>query len=197
LAETLFLLPDFGESGKHPANSVNPTSLQCISAASDCQDWRIGPSSGRRKPSGGERIMAVDGKDCRLLRAADGFIGKQGLTYQPGISAETAGSIALHLQIVTIPPGAKAKAHKHESHETAIYMLTGESGMYYGEGLKDHLIARAGDFLYIPANMPHLPYNTSDTEPCTAVIARTDPNEQESVVLMPELDGLFRPLAAE
>ena len=34
--------------------------------------------------------------------------------------------------------------------------------------------------------MPHLPANLSDSEPCTAVLARTDPNEQESVVL---LDG--------
>ena len=30
----------------------------------------------------------------------------------------------------------------------------------------------------------------SQTEPCTAVIARTDPNEQESVVLLPELEAL-------
>ena len=32
-------------------------------------------------------------------------------------------------------------------------------------------------------------YNPSDTEACVAVIARTDPNEQESVVLLPELEG--------
>ena len=32
--------------------------------------------------------------------------------------------------------------------------------------------------------MPHLPSNLSDSEPCTAVLARTDPNEQESVVLL-------------
>ena len=31
--------------------------------------------------------------------------------------------------------------------------------------------------------------NTGD-KPATAVIARTDPNEQESVVLLPELDSL-------
>ena len=43
---------------------------------------------------------------------------------------------------------------------------------------------------YIPADVPHLPYNPSQTESVTAVIARTDPNEQESVVLLPELDGL-------
>jgi len=30
----------------------------------------------------------------------------------------------------------------------------------------------------------------SQTEPCVAVVARTDPNEQESVVLLPELDVL-------
>jgi uncharacterized RmlC-like cupin family protein len=29
------------------------------------------------------------------------------------------------------------------------------------------------------------------SEPCTAVIARTDPNEQEGVVMLPELDALF------
>lgn len=35
--------------------------------------------------------------------------------------------------------------------------------------------------------MPHLPYNL-DVESCVAVIARTDPNEQESIVLLPELE---------
>ncbi len=45
--------------------------------------------------------------------------------------------------------------------------------------------------MYIPAGVPHLPANISDA-PCSAVIARTDPNEQESVVLLPELDGLVK-----
>jgi uncharacterized RmlC-like cupin family protein len=40
--------------------------------------------------------------------------------------------------------------------------------------------------------VPHLPYNASSTEPCVAVISRTDPNEQESVVLLPELDAIHR-----
>jgi len=62
--------------------------------------------------------------------------------------------------------------------------------MWYGERLEEQLVARAGDFVYIPAGMPHLPYNSSQTETCTAVIARTDPNEQESVVLRPDLEAL-------
>jgi uncharacterized RmlC-like cupin family protein len=30
----------------------------------------------------------------------------------------------------------------------------------------------------------------SETEPATAVVSRTDPNEQESVVVLPELDAI-------
>jgi len=127
---------------------------------------------------------------CLRLRAGAPFVGKQGLTYAPAISAETARASAIHMQLLTMPPGARAKAHKHEAHETAIHVLSGEAGMWYGEQLESHMINGAGDFVYIPANMPHLPYNRSQTQPVIAVIARTDPNEQESVVLLPALDAI-------
>ena len=87
-------------------------------------------------------------------------------------------------------PGGRAKAHLHENHETAIYVLSGRAEMWYGEGLREHLFAEGGDFIYIPAGVPHLPANASATEVCVAVLARTDPNEQESVVLRPDLDAL-------
>ena len=125
---------------------------------------------------------------CVTLKASEPFVGKQGFTYAPAISRETVGAIGLHMQLVTMPPGARGKAHKHASHETAIYVLSGRSGTYYGEQLEHHAIAGAGEFLYIPPNTPHLPYNLSQTEPVVAVISRTDPHDQESVILMPELD---------
>ena len=62
--------------------------------------------------------------------------------------------------------------------------------MWYGQNLEEHMEVVAGDFIYIPAGVPHLPYNASETEPATAVLARTDPNEQESVVLRPDLDEI-------
>jgi uncharacterized RmlC-like cupin family protein len=126
--------------------------------------------------------------DCRVVKAGAAFTGKQALSYQPAISAEAVGARGIHMQLLTMPPGARAKAHKHEGHETAIYVLEGLSGMWYGDRLEQHLMAGAGDFVYIPANMPHLPYNASASQPCVAIISRTDPNEQESVVLLPELD---------
>jgi uncharacterized RmlC-like cupin family protein len=127
-------------------------------------------------------------RTCTVVRAGAPVLSKQGLICAPGISAQTAGAKGIHLEIVTIPPGGRAKAHKHDSHETAIYILSGEARMHFGERLEQHVVGSAGDFVYIPANMPHRPYNPSETEPCVAVIARTDPNEHESLVLLPELD---------
>jgi len=129
-------------------------------------------------------------RSCRLVQAGKPFIGKQNLEYAVGISAETVDAEGIHMQLVTIPPGGRAKAHKHATHETAIYALQGTSGVWHGERLEHHTVVKPGDFFYIPADVPHLPYNPSKTENVVAVIARTDPNEQESVVLLPELDSI-------
>lgn len=126
---------------------------------------------------------------CRKLRPTDTFAGKQGFTYNAGIAAETVGSTGICMHLLTIPPGGRAKAHKHATHETAIYMLEGVTVMYWGERLEHRMEIAAGDLLYIPADTPHLPFNPGPG-PATAVISRTDPNEQESVVLLPELEGL-------
>jgi uncharacterized RmlC-like cupin family protein len=128
-------------------------------------------------------------RTCRLIRPGSTYKGKQGFSYFEGIATETVGSNGICMHLLTVPPGGRAKAHKHESHETAIYVLSGEVNTWYGERLESHVVTRAGDMFYIPAGVPHLPANLSD-KPCTAIIARTDPNEQESVVLLPKLEKL-------
>ncbi|UVI27543.1 cupin domain-containing protein [Paenibacillus spongiae] len=130
-------------------------------------------------------------RTCRVVRSARSYRGKQGLDYGEAISKETVGSEGICMLLLTIPPGSRAKAHMHENHETAIYVLHGKSAMWYGENLNQHMEVEAGDFVFIPAGTPHLPYNPNDSEPCTAIIARTDPNEQESVVLLPDLDDIW------
>ena len=129
--------------------------------------------------------------DCKIIRPNATYDGKQGFSYFEGIAAETVGATGVCMHLLTIPPGGKAKAHKHENHETAIYVISGEAHTWYGEQLEKHVIVKAGDMFYIPAGMPHLPANLGD-QPCVAVIARTDPNEQESVVLLPELEALVQ-----
>lgn len=126
---------------------------------------------------------------CRVVKPDSAYDGKQGLSYFQGISAETVGSRGICMHLLTIPPGASAKAHLHDTHETAIYMLSGSADTWYGERLEHHVVLHAGELMYIPPGVPHLPANRTDT-PCTAIIARTDPREQESVVLLPDLDAL-------
>ncbi len=129
---------------------------------------------------------------CRVVRPGEGYEGKQGLSYGAGVSAESAGASGLCLHTLVVPPGGRGKAHLHEHHESAIYVISGRAEMWWGEQLAHHELVEAGDFVYIPAGVPHLPANRSATEPLTAVVALTDPNEQESVVLLPELDDLAR-----
>lgn len=126
---------------------------------------------------------------CRVIRPGSTYDGKQGLSYFEGVSAQSVGARGLCMHVVTIPPGVRARAHLHENHETAIYVLSGHSRTWYGDRLENVVDMGPGEMMYIPAGVPHLPANISD-EPCTAVISRTDPNEQESVVLLPELDAL-------
>ena len=126
---------------------------------------------------------------CQKLRPAGTYAGKQGFSYFEGIARETVGAQGICMHLLTIPPGGRAKAHKHLTHETAIFVLEGSARMYWGARLEHEMETAAGDLVYIPADMPHLPFNPGDT-PVRAVIARTDPHEQESVVLLPELEAL-------
>lgn len=126
---------------------------------------------------------------CRVIRAIEPYEGKQGPTYAGGVSAESVGSRGIWLGMVTMPPGGRTKAHFHEDHETAFYVLSGECDLWYGEELQEHEIARAGDYLYIPAGVSHVAVNRSQIEPFVVVGGRTDPSEHESVRLQPELDA--------
>jgi uncharacterized RmlC-like cupin family protein len=123
--------------------------------------------------------------DCKLVRGGAGFHGKQGLDYFSGVSAESTGASGICMHLLEMPPGASAKPHYHEAHETAIFILEGAAEMRYGPNLDQVLRSEAGDFVYIPPGMPHQPYNPTE-QVVRAVIARTDPNEQESVVLLEE-----------
>ena len=117
------------------------------------------------------------------VRPKETFISKQQLPNFEGISAQTAGTKHLCMHLVIIPPGGKAIAHYHNGYETTIYIIKGRAETRYGEKLEHSSINEAGDFLFIPANLPHQPVNLSETDEVIAVVARNDPNEQESVVV--------------
>ncbi|KAM3106283.1 cupin domain-containing protein [Phormidesmis sp. 146-33] len=98
-----------------------------------------------------------------------------------GISGKTTGSTGISMNIVVIPPSAKAEPHFHDGFETAIYLLKGNVQTFYGENLSKSVVNQEGDFIFIPNGVPHQPVNLSSTEAAIALVSRNDPNEQESV----------------
>jgi len=116
-----------------------------------------------------------------VIRPSTDIHSKQGLPLFQGISGQNAGAKGISMNKVVIPPGGSARAHRHKGYESVIYLIKGRVKTLYGAELEKSVINEAGDFLYIPADLPHKPINMSDTEPAEAIVARTDPNEQESV----------------
>jgi uncharacterized RmlC-like cupin family protein len=125
-------------------------------------------------PAGGQTVVVIS--------TPEEIVSKQRLPQFIGVSGDTAGAQGLSMNLVVIPPGAAAEPHTHSGYESAVYVLEGRVETRYGEGLKQSVITEAGDFMFIPPNVPHQPVNLSDTEPARAIVARNDPNEQEHVI---------------
>lgn len=106
---------------------------------------------------------------------------RQRLPYFIGISGETVGAQGLSMHLVVIPPGGRAQPHVHVGYETGIYVLEGRVCTRWGARLENELISEAGDFLFVPPDVPHEAINLSDTEPARAIVARNDPAEQDKV----------------
>ena len=125
-----------------------------------------------------------------IVRGGSSHVAEQGSVYCSGISAETVGSTMLWLGQISLPAGRRTSAHRHEGHETALFMTSGEEiEIWSGSRLERCDRVRPGDYLFIPAGVPHVAVNRSAQE-AHFIGARNDPAANESVVLLPELDAL-------
>jgi uncharacterized RmlC-like cupin family protein len=68
-------------------------------------------------------------------------------------------------------------------------VIEGELVTLFGARLEERVLASAGDFVYIPPDVPHLVANLSDA-PARALVAHSAPDDQAGIVLLPELDAL-------
>jgi uncharacterized RmlC-like cupin family protein len=123
------------------------------------------------------------GTEIVTVSSPEGVMTKQKIPYFLGISKATTGAKTLSMNLVVIPAGACADPHYHRDFETGIYIMQGSVETRYGEGLKHSVINEAGDFVFIPPDLPHQPFNLSDSESAIAIVVRSDADEQENVVL--------------
>lgn len=151
---------------------------------------RAARNDGGSAPSRSEATSAAPELEPRVQRPGGEIVTirpdavlmtKQRLPTFVGVSHSTAGTSGISMNLVVIPPGGAAEPHLHRGYETAIYILEGEVETRYGARLARSMVNRAGDFIFIPADVPHQPINLSALEPARAIVARNDANEQESV----------------
>lgn len=131
-----------------------------------------------------DEIGLIDGPQHGLavVRPDAATSSRQQLPYFVGISGASAGSSRISMNLVVIPAHGAAEPHSHRGYETAVYIMKGRVDVRYGPQLESLLTLEEGDFLFIPADVPHQPVNHAD-EPARCIVARNDPNEQESVEL--------------
>ena len=133
-----------------------------------------------RQPSGAARV----------IQGGEPYRSAQGSVYSPGVSAQTAGSKSLFLGMVTLLPGERTRAHIHEHHESAFYVLSGSDvELRSGPQLEERSVAHTGDYLFIPAGVAHVAVNRSRSQPAVFIGARNEPTAQESVTMTPQLDA--------
>jgi uncharacterized RmlC-like cupin family protein len=103
----------------------------------------------------------------------------QGTAQTPG--SERRAAIAPALGIVSaiwgglfeVEPGARTGIHHHGEQETIAYVLTGVCEIRWGAGGESVARAEAGDFIHVPAFLPHMEINPSKFESFRWVVVRS------------------------
>jgi uncharacterized RmlC-like cupin family protein len=101
-------------------------------------------------------------------------------------TAQTSGSVrlaaiapqlgiqsALWGGLFEVRPGARTGIHHHGEQQTIAYVLSGICEVRWGAIGEHNARGRAGDFIHVPAFLPHMEINPSDSEPFRWVVVRS------------------------
>jgi uncharacterized RmlC-like cupin family protein len=83
-----------------------------------------------------------------------------------------------------VEPGGRTGIHHHGEQHTIVYVLSGSSYVRWGEQGEFNAAAQAGDFLYVPAWLPHMEINPSSEVPFQWVVVRS--TSEPIVVNLPD-----------
>lgn len=113
----------------------------------------------------------------------------KGMNRMVAISGSRTGSDALWAGTNLIKPGSQTGPHHHGALESIIYVVRGEAHMRWGDRLEWITKAGPGDFLQVPAWVPHQEINAG-AEDLHCVLVRSG---KEEVVVNIEVDAVDEP----
>jgi len=141
--------------------------------ASTARDWR----------REGIRVVRAEQRSCDTPDTP-------GMNREVAISGTRTGSSLLWAGTNRIEGGAKTGAHHHGELESIIYVVHGHALMRWGDRLEFIAKAGPGDFLHVPAWLPHQELNASTEDELHCVLVRSGPEE---LVVNLELDAVDEP----
>jgi uncharacterized RmlC-like cupin family protein len=103
----------------------------------------------------------------------------RGTTQTPG--SERRAAIAPSLGIAStiwggmfeVAPGSRTGVHHHGEQDTIAYVLSGLCEIRWGAAGEFAARAKAGDFIHVPAFLPHMEINPSKLEPFRWIVVRS------------------------
>lgn len=131
-----------------------------------------------------EKILVPNSGGVTTIRSNTPIITRQQVQIYPGITTASAGSKQLSMNRIILPAGMKGLRHMHKDAETVIYIIEGNSRTLIGEKGEVVVDNKAGDFIFIPANVWHQPTNVSKDR-VIAIEVRADADDQQNVILAP------------
>jgi uncharacterized RmlC-like cupin family protein len=138
--------------------------------------------------SGGETATELRNDPVRVVHGTHEHTAQTpGMHRRAAIDKESVGTDRLWFGRVTCPPGMTSGPHHHAEAETAGHMLSGDRiRIYFGANYEEYVDIEPGDYLFVPAYVPHIEVNMSDTVAAEFVTARTPGN---IVVSLEETSG--------
>ena len=114
----------------------------------------------------------------------------KGTLQTPGSERQTAVAPQLGVEstmwggMFEVKPGARTSIHHHGEQQTIAYVLSGVCEVRWGANGECGASAEAGDFIHVPAFLPHMEINPSDSQPFRWVVVRS--TSTPIVVNLPE-----------
>jgi uncharacterized RmlC-like cupin family protein len=78
--------------------------------------------------------------------------------------------------LFVVQPGARTGIHHHGEQQTVAYVLQGACEVRWGAHGEYAATAWAGDFIHVPAYLPHMEINRSESEQFVWVVVRSTAN---------------------
>jgi uncharacterized RmlC-like cupin family protein len=99
----------------------------------------------------------------------------RGMHRLAAVSNLLVGSEKLWAGVTMADPNTASSVHHHGPLETVVYVAEGRGKLRWGRRLEHETDLEAGDFLFVPAYVPHQEINPSADQPALWVVVRSGP----------------------